>query len=283
MIRWYFFLWMALVLLPGPVLAAAPDMTGIFPAVATPGSTVTIIGGPFEQQVQVVFGDRTLRPAGIAEKQLTFVVPQLAEGDYLLFLQAGEQHSERSLFFRVVLPAPSITSLTPSKIEACTTGEQRQVVLQGRDLHRGVQVLLDGVALAAGQSGNTLTFTLPEMTPGLHQVQVINPDGKRSVPVSLLVDALPEIQSVSRGEENVNYYELLVSGKNFSYNSTLVVNGRPITPFYPGSLQVDSITFRNCKTLIYKRYPASSQPTQINLQIINPDGKESAVYTLSAP
>ncbi len=283
MIRRYFFLWLALVLLPAPALAAAPEMTGIFPAVASPGSIVTIIGGPFEQQVQIVFGDRTLSPIRIAQKQLTFVVPQLAEGDYLLFLQAGEQHSQRSLFFRVVLPAPSITSLTPSKIEACTTGEQRQVVLQGRDLHRGVQALLDGVALAAEQNGNTLTFTLPELPPGMHQVQVINPDGKRSVPVSLLVDALPEILSVSRGEENVNYYELLISGKNFSYNSTLVVNGRPITPFYPGSLQVDSIAFRNCKTLIYKRYPPSSQPTQLNLQIINPDGKESAVYTLSAP
>lgn len=283
MIRRYFFLWMALVLLPGPILAAGPDMSGVFPAVATPGSTVTIIGGPFEQQVQVVFGDRTLRPTGITEEQLTFVVPQLAEGDYLLFLQAGEQNSERSLFFRVVLPTPSITSLTPSKIEACTAGEQRQVVLQGRDLQRDVQLLLDGVALEAGQSGNTLTFTLPELPPGMHQVQVINPDGKRSVPVSLLVDALPEIQGVARGEENVNYYELIISGKNFSYNSTLVVNGRPITPFYPGSLQVDSLSFRNCNTLIYKRYPTSSQPTQINLQIINPDGKESAVYTLSAP
>jgi hypothetical protein len=244
---------------------------------------VTIIGGPFEQQIQIVFGERILHPAGIEEKKLTFVVPQLAEGDYLLLLQTGEQHSQRSLFFRVVLPAPSITNLTPSKIETCAIGEQRQVVLPGRDLHRGVQVLLDGVALTTDQNGNTLTFTLPELPPGMHQIQVINPDGKRSVPVSLLVDAQPEIQSVSRGKENVNYYELLISGKNFSYNSTLVVNSRPITPFYPGSLQVDSLTFRDCNTLIYKRYPISSQPTQINLQVINPNGKESAVYTLSAP
>lgn len=282
MIWRYFFLWTALALLPATVLAI-PNLAGIFPAVANPGSAVTIIGGPFEPQIQIVFGDRTLRPASIADKQLTFIVPQLPEGDYLLFLQAGEEKSERSLFFRVVLPAPGITNLAPSKIEACATGDQRQVVLQGRDLHTGVQILLDGVSLAASHSGNSLSFTLPEMPPGMHQVQLVNPDGKRSIPASLLIDALPEIQSVSRGEENVNYYELQITGKNFLYNSTLVVNGRPITPFYPGSLQVDSISYRDCNTLIYKRYPPSNQPTHINLQIINPDGKESAVYSLSTP
>ncbi len=279
----YFPLWMAFVLLPGAALALAPNLAGIYPAIANPGSTVTIIGGPFEKQVQIVFGDRTLRPVRIEEKQLTFMVPQLPEGDYLLFLQAGEQNSERSFFFRVAHPAPSITNLAPSKIEACSTGELRQVVLQGRDLHPGVQVLLDGVAVSASHSGNTLSFTLPELQPGMHQVQLINPDDKRSLPVSLLVDNLPEIHGVSQGEEYVNFYELLISGKNFSYNSTLVVNGRPITSFYPGSLQVDSIVYRDCNTLIYKRYPPSSQPTQITLQVINPDGKQSTVYYLSAP
>ena len=89
MIRRYFFLWLALVLLPAQALAAAPEMAGIFPAVASPGSIVTIIGGPFEQQVQIVFGDRTLSPIRIAQKQLTFFVPQLAEGDYLLFFAGG--------------------------------------------------------------------------------------------------------------------------------------------------------------------------------------------------
>jgi hypothetical protein len=117
----------------------------------------------------------------------------------------------------------------------------------------------------------------------MHQVQLANPDGRHSLPVSLQIDALPEILDVSRGEENVNYYQLLIIGKNFSYKSTLVVNGQPIAPIYPGSLQVDSIRYLDCNRLIYKRYPPSSQTRQINLQIINPDGRESPVFTFSGP
>lgn len=283
MIRISFFLWIILILLPGPALALAPELTGVFPAVASPGSPVSIIGGPFEQQVRVVFGDLTLQPANITQKRITFSVPELPEGDYLLFLQQGQEKSAHSLFFRVALPAPGIVSLVPSKIEACVTGAQRQVTIQGRDILPGVQVLLDGVALAADRDDDSLVITLPELTPGMHQVQLVNPNGKYSLPVALLIDALPEIQNVSRGEENVNYYELRISGRNFFHNSTLMVNGQPLTPFYPGSLQVDSLSFLDCNTLIYKRYPPSSQPTQLTLQIVNPDGRESAVYSLSAP
>lgn len=233
MIRMSFILWITLILLPGPALALAPELAGIFPAVASPGSLVSITGGPFEQQVQIVFGVLTLQPTNITEKRITFSVPALPEGDYLLFLQQGQEKSAHSLFFRIALPAPGIVSLVPSKVEACVTGDRRQVTIQGRDILPGTQVLLDGVALAADRDDNNMTISLPELTPGMHQVQLVNPNGKYSLPVGLLVDALPEIQSVSQGEANVNYYELRISGKNFSYNSTLVVNGRPLTPFIP--------------------------------------------------
>jgi hypothetical protein len=283
MIRRPLFLWIFLTLLNVPAMAGTPNLAGIVPAIAPPGSTVTIIGGPFGDETRVVFGDQILQPANIADKRLTFIVPQLLEGDYLLYLQEGEALSERSLFFRILLPSPSIVDLNPSIIETCATGEQRQVELRGRDLQPGVQVLLDGVALAAERSGDSLTFNIPELVPGMHQVQLANPDGRHSLPVSLQIDALPEILDVSRGEENVNYYQLLIIGKNFSYKSTLVVNGQPIAPIYPGSLQVDSIRYLDCNRLIYKRYPPSSQTRQINLQIINPDGRESPVFTFSGP
>jgi hypothetical protein len=274
MIKKTLFLWMALFMLPVHAGAESTDLAGIFPAVASPGSTVTIIGGPYGRDIQVVFGDRTLTPASIGEKRLTFTVPPLPEGDYLLYLKDEKTQSDRSLFFRVVLPSPGIESLTPPKIDVCVSGEQREVTLRGKDMQPGVQVLLDGVAMVASHGDETLLFTLPELAPGLHQVQLINPDGKRSLPVSLLIDALPEIEEVSRGDEN---------GKNFSYNSMLVVNGQPIAPFYPGSLQVDSISYLDCNHLIYKRYPPSSQIGQINLQIVNPDGRESPVFTFSGP
>lgn len=283
MIRRYLILGFALLLLPGPLLAQTPNLAGIYPAVATPGSDVTIIGGPFAREIVIVFGDQTLQPVRREEKRLTFRVPQLPEGDYLLYLQAGQEVSGRSLFFRVVQAPPGIIAMTPAMVEACSSRAQREVTVQGRDLQPGVAALLDGVILATDRSGDTLTFALPELAPGMHQVQLVNPDGKRSLPVSLLINNLPEIHGVSQGPENVNYYELRISGKNFYYNSTLVVDGRPLTGFPSGSLQVDNITYVDCNTLIYKRYPPSSQPRQISLQVINPDGRESAVFYLTAP
>lgn len=290
--------WLIL-LLPAAALAAAPQLAGISPAAAEPGTTVTVLGGPFTEDVRIIFGDQPLAPAQVEERRLNFVVPQLPEGDYLLFLQTAEETSGRSLFFRIVLPPPEILAIDPQQVDACTTGGQPQVTVQGRALQPGVQLLLDGIALGARRTGNdTLTFGVPGMAPGLHQVQLVNPDDKRSLPVALVIDSTPEIQSVVPGEESVTSYQLVISGKNFSYRSILLVNGQQITSYSPGALMVDgrqvvpfnptllridSLQYIDCNTLIYVRHPYSSQPKPISLQVINPDGKDSGVYNFTGP
>jgi hypothetical protein len=288
-----------LLLISSPAFAEAPQLAGVSPAAAAPGASVTVLGGPFTQEVRIVFGDRQLVPVRAGEKQLSFIVPQLPEGDYLLFLQAGEEISGRSLFFRIVLPSPEILAIDPQQIDACTAGGRRQVTVKGRNLQPGVRLLLDGVSLAARPAGSdTLVITVPDMAPGLHQVQLANPDGRISLPAALLIDNSPEIQSVVWGEEMVTSYQLMISGKNFSYKSVLLVNGRQISSFYPGALTVDgrqfipinpgqlgmdSLQYVDCNTLIYVRHPYSSQPKSISLQVVNPDGRESSVYTFTGP
>jgi hypothetical protein len=283
MIRHRFVLWLIPWLLPVAALAVAPRLAGVFPAVAGPGRTVTVIGGPFEARTQIAFGDRFLQPARLMEDRLTFVVPQLPEGDYLLYLRTEQDISKRSLFFRVIQPAPRVLALEPSETDACASGARPRVTVQANDLQPGGQVLLDGVAQAAERAGDLLTFVLPDLAPGMHQVQLANPDGRYSLPVALLVDHRPAIQSVSPGEQSVNYYELLIRGKNFFPASTLVVDGRPITPFPTGSLQVDNITCLDCNTLLYRRYPVSSQARPLTLRVINPDGQQSAEFSFTTP
>jgi hypothetical protein len=283
MIRHRFVLWLMLWLLPVAALAVPPRLAGVFPAVASPGSTVTVIGGPFEAQTLIAFGDRLLQPTNLAETQLTFIVPQRPEGDYLLYLQTGQELSARSLFFRVTRPTPRILALDPATMDACSRGARRQVTVQARDLPSGGRVLLDGVAQTAERSGDFLTFVLPDLAPGMHQVQLADPDGRYSLPVALLVDHRPEIQSVAPGEQYVNYYELLIEGKNFLPTSTLLVDGRPVTPFPSGSLQVDNITCLDCNALLYRRYPVSGQARPITLRVINPDGQQSADFSFTTP
>ncbi len=298
MIRRYLLAWL-LLLFSAPAFAEAPQLAGVAPAAAGPGTSVTVLGGPFTPDVRIVFGDQQLAPSRVAERQLTFVVPQLPEGDYLLFLQAGEELSARSLFFRIVLPPPEILAIDPQQVDACAAGGQRQVTVKGRDLQPGVRLLLDGVSLAARSAGSdTLVITVPDMAPGLHQIQLANPDGRISLPVALLIDSTPEIRSVVPGEESVTSYQLMISGKNFSYKSVLLVNGRQISSFFPGALTVDgrqfipinpsqlgmdSLQYVDCNNLIYIRHPYSSQPKSISLQVINPDGRESGVYTFTGP
>jgi hypothetical protein len=51
----------------------------------------------------------------------------------------------------------------------------------------------------------------------------------------------------------------------------------------PAPSQSDNVRFVDCGTLIYNRYPYSSQPKSVSLKIINPDGKTSSTWDLSIP
>jgi hypothetical protein len=284
-------------LLPAVALAQPPGFTGIAPSTARPGSTVIVTGGPFTQDAKVLFGDRLVTPSHISEQQLTFVVPQLPAGQYLLQLQQGEETSNRSMFFRVVLAPPTILSLEPQRIDICDIG--KQVVVLGEGFQPGTQLLLDGAVLAAQRTGaDSLAFAVPQLSPGLHQIQLANPDGQRSVPVALLINSTPEIDSVATGEKAVTYYHLLIYGKNFSYRSILLVDGQQIGSFQPGTVVgegqeyipynlgqpgMDSVQFVNCRTLIYVRHPVTSQAKTFTLQVVNPDGKESGIYSYTGP
>ncbi|MEZ4600811.1 MAG: IPT/TIG domain-containing protein [Syntrophotaleaceae bacterium] len=294
-----FFCILLLLLLPALVLAQPPRLTGIAPSVARPGSRVIVTGGPFTKDVRIMFGDRLVAPASLAERQLTFVVPDLPAGQYLLQLQTGEETSERSMFFRVVLPPPAILSLEPQTIDTCDMGAGRQVVVRGEGLQAGTLLLLDGAVLAAQRSAeDALTFAVPRMDSGLHQIQLVNPDEQKSLPVVLVINNTPEIENASMGEESVTSYELMITGKNFTYRSILLVNGQQIPSFNPTTPDIgefeytpynlnqpglDSVYYVDCRTMIYVRHPTTSQTKTLTLQIINPDGSESGVFSYTGP
>jgi hypothetical protein len=289
-----------LLLLVAP--AAALEIVSVSPGAAPPGATVTIAGGPFGAQVRVVLGGRKLAPARLGQRELAFTVPALDEGEYALSLREGTRTSPRPFTFRVISPAPVIRSLHPTNIDECSTEEQRRVVVEGVHFHPGAKVLLDGKVVPHARSGETtLNFTVPPLPAGIYGVQVVNPDERKSLPHSLWFNNLPEITSVRQGEDFVNYYELVIEGKNFSYSSALVVSEYPVGFFdlppqqrtvtsqgsgpdpVQGRSISDNLYFVDCHTLIYNRYPYSTQPKQVILQIINPDGKKTATYSVSIP
>jgi hypothetical protein len=281
-----------------PLSGFALEISSVAPSTVTPGSTVSISGGPFKANARVLLGDRAIVPKVVDDRHLTFTVPPLEEGEYALFVQQGEESSAKAFTLRIVLPAPRIFSISPTNIDECSSEAQRRVVVEGQDFLPGADLLLDNAAVAHSQSGGaTITFTAPPLPAGIYGVQVVNPDGRRSLPHSLWYNDIPEIDTVSQGKDYTTYYQLVIDGKNFFFNSTLVVTEYPIDAQGVAPQQKaipvrrhgptigvgDNVFFVDCHTLIYNRYPLSNQVRQVSLQVINPDGKATSTYTLSTP
>jgi len=299
MIGSFFRAGLILVLLSCPAMALPLQLTGITPSDAVPDCIVTVTGGPFPPSTRVVFGELLLTPVHIEEKRLTFSVPQLPAGDYLLQLRSGEEVSKQNLYFQVLAPVPAILSLSPRRIDSCDLGNGKKVTVQARGLQSGTLLMLDGVELATDRTArDALTFTVPTLAAGLHQVHLVNPDGPLSQPAALLVDSAPRIETVVPGETSVTSYQLVISGKNFSYRSVLLVDGQqfatiPLPPpavegqevtfFTPKQAPIETLQYVDCHTLIHIRRPSSSQPKTFSLEVVNPDGQTSEVYSYTGP
>jgi hypothetical protein len=287
-----------------PAAASALEITAVSPVVASPGAVVTILGGPFSAEAKVILGDRPIEPTAAAQRQLIFTVPPLAEGEYTLSVQDGQEISPPAFTLAITAPEPFIGSLGPSNIDTCAPDNERRVIVTGRDFAPGASLLLDGKIVAHTALGpESLSFVPPALPSGAYGVQVINPDGKKSLPHSLYINDIPEILNVYQGEEFVNYYQVVIEGKNFTFDSNLVINEYPVG-FYdlppqqrvispqsdvgsPGKLprpsQSDNLRYIDCGTLIYNRYPYSNQPKRVSVKVVNPDGKETSTYELAIP
>jgi hypothetical protein len=282
--------------------AAELQLHSVNPAVAVAGSNVQILGNGFSVAVRALLGGRELTPLLISEGQLQLLIPQLAEGNYVLQLTDGVVTTVQSLNLRIELPPPSISTVNPTNINECSTAEERLVTVSGSNFQPGAVLLLNGSAVSARfDSARTISFSAPQLDAGIYGLQVVNPNGKRSLPQSLYFNNIPKIFSLSEGEDYVGSYQLIISGKNFYPHSTLVVReypagfgdqppqqriirGRDVGQNPTGSQlpgQGDYLNYVDCNTLIYYRYPYSGQEKQLSLRIVNPDGKTSRVEYIS--
>jgi hypothetical protein len=105
-----------------------------------------------------------------------------------------------------------------------------------------------------------------------------------SVPFSLTLDTRPEISQVSIGNENVNYYEISIYGKNFHQNSSIYVDGQRIGG--KGGQEIgerEKLIFIDCTRLLYQRHPYSSTNKDFRIQVFNQGGEGSQVVNVTAP
>jgi hypothetical protein len=279
----------------------APPVTilSIIPAQGEPGSSVTLSGSGFTDKTTVFLGNNEVPAEVLGPKQLSFTIPKLPHGLYALFVKRGDGTTSRAYNFTLLAPKPVIDALSTDTVYACAADRDREVVISGQNFRERSQVLFDGAAIRGRfLSSETLVFTVPNIAPGLHQVQVKNPEDTLSGTQGLIIDGRPEIQSITTGAEYVNYYNLVIEGRNFRQDSVLVVTEERdleqtgLQPAYEvkrlrsgtaSATERERIIFANCTQLIYQRYPYSTTPKSFRVQVISPGGEESSVVQVSAP
>lgn len=286
-----FSLFFALFTLP----LAAQEIVSVTPAVVTVGTVVTVSGGPFTPDMRIVVGEREILPSRPGERQMVFTVPPLMSGDYAVMLKTDGQVFRSPFSLHVVEPEPRIVAVSPGNIDECATAAERRITVSGEAFSPGAQVLLDGAVNPVDHVSETeIIFFSPPLKGGLHHVQVVNPGDRKSMTFALFVNSIPEIHSVEQGADEVTFYELTIRGKNFLFNSNLVVDGISINlelvasgtqVFLAPTVQPrnDTVRYIDCNTLIYTRHPTSRQAKRISLQVVNPGGQPSPVYHLTAP
>jgi hypothetical protein len=272
---------------PAPVPAPVPvTILSIIPAQAEPGGKVSLSGSGFGESASVFLGSVEILARVTAAKQAEFTLPpQLEAGLYALYLKRADGTVGRSYNFTVLPLRPVLRSLQPTLISSCALGKEREVTALGSNFADTSMLFFDGAALPATLvSSEAICFVVPTVPGGLHQILVKNAPENSSVPLNLAVETRPEIGQVTIGNEHVNYYELIISGKNFSQNSAIFVDGTVIGGRSgQGSVEREKLLYIDCTQLIYQRYPYSPVNKDFRLQVVNPGGEGSQAITVTAP
>jgi len=290
------------------LLASVPglalEITSVAPTRATPETRVVLTGGLFSQQSRIYLGEQFVPTIRLLPRQLEFIVPPLSPGTYSLTVQDDIDTAVQPFNFEVLASPPQLTDVEPKNLDVCSDESERLVRVEGRNLSPETQLLLDGKAIGYRLiAPGTMEFRLPDLPAGVYGIEARNPDGTSSLPQSLWVNNVPEISGVERGGDFVNHYEMIIRGKNFFYNSILVVKEpntsaggpeiRQLTYYAnrgasgAGQGQVaalgEALRYNDCRTLLYLRFPGNFQDKELTLQVINPDGKKTSPYVVTMP
>lgn len=266
--------------------SSAPAILSIVPAQAEPGGRVMLFGSGFGEAARVFLGSVEMATKTADGTQAEFFLPaQMQPGLYALYLKRADGINTRPYNFTVLPLRPVITGLSPDRISVCDQGKDRDVTVHGQHFNEGSLVLFDGAGVKGHLvSSEALVLTVPQAAGGVHQISVHSPPDSTSLPMALTIETRPEISQVTMGSEHVNYYELVIEGKNFQANSALNVDGQRIGG--RGGAEVserEQLIYLDCGKLIYQRHPYSPVTKEFRIQVVNPGGEASQTVNVTAP
>ena len=264
--------------------AAAPAILSIIPAQAEPGSKVMMFGSGFGTQASAYLGSVEIPSRVVDGRQVEFTIPQqLDPGLYALYLKRSDGAVSRPYNFTILSLRPVLTGLSPEVISSCAQGADREVTARGQNFLETSQLVFDGAVLKSRYvSSDALTFNIPNVVGGLHQVVVRNSPENNTVALGLMIETRPEIAQIMIGSQYVNYYELVIVGKNFQQNSSVYVDGQRIGG--QGDLaEREKLIYVDCTKLVYQRHPYSPVNKDFQVKVMNPGGEASQIINVTAP
>lgn len=273
-----------LILLVPPARGAALQISSRQPATAVAGETVTLGGHGWPEQFQLLLGETPVDYEQISAAEVRFRVPELAPGDYLISVATGTLRNASRFTLKLVAPAPQIDLIDPDQVTLCQQDADDQILVRGRHFGPGARVLLNDTTLPVGErDSESLGVRLPSLASGVHRIAVINPDGQKSLAATLEVIAEPRLDQLLIGGDQVVSYPIRILGTNFTPQSRLLVNGVPVSNRAPPLEEGDDrVSYLDCTTLLYQRYPLTGQPRELSFQVLNPDGRVSNRLSITA-
>ena len=264
---------------------AAPAVLSIIPAQAEPGARVMIFGSGFGDKISAFLGNTEIPAKVIDGKKMEFIIPsQLEAGIYAFYLKRSDGATGKPYNFTVLPLRPVLTAISPDRINSCAQGKEREVTAQGQNFNTASMLFFDGAGIkSSGTSHESLTFNVPQVAGGIHQVQVKNSPDNASVTMAVTIETRAEINQVTVGTEYVNNYELIITGKNFHQNSSIYVDGQQIGGRGGQDTEREKLIYVDCSKLVYLRYPYSPVNKDFRIQVVNPGGEGSQVVQMNAP
>jgi hypothetical protein len=263
-----------------------PAILSIIPAQAEPGGKVMMFGSGFGTQASAYMGSVEI-PARVTDgRQVEFAIPQQLEpGLYALYLKRSDGAVSRPYNFTILPLRPVLNGLSPDVISSCAQGAEREVVVRGQNFIETSQLVFNGAVLKSRFiSPEALSFMVPQVSGGIHQLMVKNAPDNGTVAVGLMIETRPEIIQVMIGSQFVNYYELIIAGRNFQQNSAVYVDGVKIGGQGGHDLaEREKLIYVDCTKLVYQRYPYSTANKDFRILVMNPGGEASKTINVTAP
>lgn len=248
---------------------------GLMPSQGEPMTPVKIYVENFIQGSSLFIDEKKIPYNFVEEGIISFGIPKITAGNYQLYLNGKKSCKSNILAIKVKDPHPLISSLLPAQIYYCTPSANRIVLLKGDNFTKTTRILFDDIVVGSTFiSSKDMEIKIPQAKNGLHHIKAVNTGGNTSFAHNFYIEGMPVIYDVSLGIKYNDHYELIIEGENFLWGAQPIVNGEEIR---------EEITYKGCNMLVYDRKAATGSPSELSLQVSNPDGKMSNTFYLSIP